>query len=78
MIGNLYPFFTAPNEGCFYWGWIIDIDMQLALLTPLFVFVYLKNRWFGHAFVFITLVGDCALGCWTVYKYNIKAGILAE
>lgn len=26
MSGNLYPYFTAPNEGCFYWGWIIDVD----------------------------------------------------
>jgi hypothetical protein len=27
LIGNLVPWFLAPNEGCFYWGWLIDVDI---------------------------------------------------
>ena len=27
MIGNLVPFFQAPNYGCFFWGWPVTTDM---------------------------------------------------
>jgi len=23
FIGNIYPYFSAPNAGCFFWSWII-------------------------------------------------------
>lgn len=78
MIGNIYPWFTVCNEGCFYWGWIVDIDIQLALLVPIFVFAYLKGKWVGHICSFIAHLGAMAIGLSVVYKYDLKAGILAE
>ena len=26
MVGNIVPFFQAPNYGCFFWGWTILTD----------------------------------------------------
>jgi hypothetical protein len=46
--GNLYPYFSAPNEGCFYWGWIIDVDIQLTIIIPIMVFAYLRSKLVGH------------------------------
>jgi hypothetical protein len=78
MIGNLYPYFTAPNEGCFYWGWIIDVDIQLTLLIPIFVCAYLKSKVIGHVTLAIFMILATIIGSWTVYEYDIKAGILAS
>mgnify|MGYP001626760443 CR=1 FL=1 len=58
MIGNLYPYFQAPNYGCFFWGWPITTDLQLALLTPIFVLAYAKRAWIGHLLVFVTIPLD--------------------
>ena len=27
MFGNIYPYFQAPNYGCFFWGWTITTDL---------------------------------------------------
>lgn len=27
MIGNFVPFFQESSTGCFFWGWLIDIDL---------------------------------------------------
>ena len=27
MIGNLVPYFNPPTYGCFYWSWVIDVDL---------------------------------------------------
>lgn len=36
FIGNLYGF-QEPAEGCYYWSWSIQCDMQLTLIVPFFV-----------------------------------------
>jgi peptidoglycan/LPS O-acetylase OafA/YrhL len=27
FISNIYPWFTPPNEGCYFWAWPILIEM---------------------------------------------------
>jgi len=42
------------------------------------VYAYLKSHKLGHLAVITALIGSTALGSWVVYKYDLKAGILAE
>jgi len=77
MIGNLYPMFQAPNYGCFFWGWTITTDLQLALLTPLFVVMYIKREWLGHVFVTVVTLGQLALIGWVCYEYKLRVGPFA-
>ena len=69
MIGNIYPYFQAPNYGCFFWGWTITTDMQLTLLTPLFVWIYKKREWAGHTFVFLVVCIDTFFVGYVCLKY---------
>lgn len=78
LVSNIFPFFQACNEGCFYWGWIVCVDMQLSLLAPLFVVAYLKSKWLGHSVLLFFLIGFTLIGTATVVKYDIKAGIFAS
>lgn len=78
FIGNIYPYIQAPNYGCFFWGWTITTDMQLALLLPFFIIVYKKNVWAGHILALFT-TAVCCLGIWyCCAKYDLKVGPLAE
>ena len=60
FVSNIYPYFEAVNEGCFYWSWPIVTDLQLILLVPLFVFMYTRKTgaWLGHLFLVSALVID--------------------
>ena len=69
MIGNIYPYFQAPNYGCFFWGWSITTDLQLSLLVPLFVLIYKKREWAGHTFVFLAVVIDTFFVGYVCLKY---------
>jgi peptidoglycan/LPS O-acetylase OafA/YrhL len=77
LIGNLVPSFSPPVTGCFFWGWVIDVDVQLTLVVPLFVYAYLFNRKFGHACVLICVVFGTFVNMAIVDKYNLKVGWLA-
>jgi len=77
FISNLYPNFQAPNEGCFFWSYIIEVDLQLALFIPLFIAVYRRNDLAGHIFAFFSTV-VCVIGSlYTCNKYGLRAGTLA-
>ena len=39
FVGNLTGF-VGPFQGCYYWTWSIECDMQLTLLVPLFVQIF--------------------------------------
>ena len=78
MIGNIVPYFQAPNYGCFFWGWVITTDMQLALLIPFFVVIYKKKAWLGHLVAFIVVSVDTAGIAYVTEKYQLRAGPLAE
>ena len=78
MIGNIYPWFQAPNYGCFFWGWTVTTDMQLSLLLPLFVIIYKKREWIGHVFVTIAVCVQLYFIGRTCLKYGLRAGPFAE
>lgn len=78
FISNIYPYFQQPNAGCFFWSWIIETDLQLALIVPLFVIVYKRNAIAGHLFVLFASIIDIGICYYTINKYQIKAGVLAE
>ena len=70
MIGNVYPYFQEPTQGCFFWGWVIDVDLQLSFfLTPIFVSAYLKRRWFGNLMVFMAICAGITIN-WTIVVNN--------
>jgi peptidoglycan/LPS O-acetylase OafA/YrhL len=77
FINNVYPFFCAPNEGCFFWSWYILVDMQLALLTPLFVIIYIKSKAAGHVFVLFTVLITTFAALYTINLYKMRVGVLA-
>ena len=52
--------------------------MQLALFTPLFVWIYMKREWCGHLFVFIVLVAQIIGVCSCCITYGLRAGPFAE
>ena len=78
MIGNLYPYFQAPNYGCFFWGWPITTDLQLSLFLPLFVLIYAKREWIGHAFVLCVIVVDTFFIVRVCLEYGLRVGPFAE
>ena len=77
FINNIYPYFTAPNEGCFFWSYYILCDMQLALVIPLFIIIYTKSVKAGHVFSLFCLIWDTFLGLYTINEYKMRAGVLA-
>jgi hypothetical protein len=52
--------------------------MQLALFIPLFVVVYRRSAWAGHALCFFAFMFSTVLVCFFCVKYDLKAGPLAE
>mmetsp|Transcript_15189 Transcript_15189/g.19243 ORF Transcript_15189/g.19243 Transcript_15189/m.19243 type:complete len:231 (-) Transcript_15189:675-1367(-) len=78
MIGNIVPYFQAPNYGCFFWGWTITTDLQLALLTPLFVLLYVKREWIGHLVTATMIIGDSILIVYMCLHYQLRVGPFAE
>ena len=78
MIGNIYPYFQAPNYGCFFWGWTITTDMQLALLLPIFVVAYNVREWIGNLLVTVVLAIETYCIGHVCYKYRLTAGPFSE
>lgn len=77
MIGNIIPWMTPDNSGCFFWGWIIEVDVQLCLLVPIFVYCYLLNRWFGNFAVLICALLGMTINMAIVDKNDFKVGWLS-
>jgi hypothetical protein len=44
FVNNFYPAEFINNRGCFFWGFFIDCDVQLYILAPLLMFVYLRKK----------------------------------
>lgn len=77
FVNNIFPYFNAPNEGCFFWGYYIECDFQLALFIPLFVYVYHKSAIAGHILVLWGTVADTLGGLYVINKYKMRVGVLA-
>ncbi len=77
FIGNWVPFFEDGNRGCFFWGFGIYCDVQLFLLVPLLVRLYLKSKK-GSFIVFYSLIAlNMITNMLIAWKYDLKAGPLA-
>ena len=78
LIGNLVPYFTAPIYGCFFWAWVIEVDIQLSLVVPIFVYAYLKNPKLGHVIIVLSTMIGIAVNELIVDYYGYKVGWLAS
>jgi hypothetical protein len=78
LIGNIIPFDQPPTYGCFYWDYMIAIDIQLALITPLLVLPFLKSKYFGFAVCGITILLGMAVQSYLTYKWDYKIGWMAS
>lgn len=78
MIGNLVPFFKPATYGCFYWSWVIDVDLQLALIVPWLVVLYLKWPLVGNIFCIGVILAGIGANMWITHLYNLKAGWIAS
>ena len=77
MIGNLVPFFNPPTYGCFYWSWVIDVDLQLALAVPFLVVLYLKAPFAANVVCVLIVLAGIAINMWITSIWDLKAGLLA-
>lgn len=77
FIGNIFGYQEA-TEGCMYWAWAIQCDMQLHLLVPFLVMIYTKfsNRAGDFAMLFLVCV-SMVINCFIIYKYELRAGLFA-
>ena len=79
FVSNLIPFFEAPNYGCFFWSWPVVTDMQLTLLVPLFVIIFKRcGSKAGHIFVIVCVIENVAVAMYIIFKYQVRAGPIAE
>lgn len=76
FIGNLNAF-QEPTEGCMYWVWAIQCDMQLHLFVPLWAILYWYSQSLGNAFQIHLLIASNILNAWTTSHYSMKSGFLA-
>jgi len=58
FISNMVPYYQPPNSGCFFWAWVVECDLQLALLIPLFVLAYNNSTLAGHFLVFFGVISN--------------------
>eukprot|EP00808_Paulinella_micropora_P004909 g49359.t1 len=64
FINNLYPLHATETDGCYEVSWYLAVDMQLYVIAPFFVLLYVRSRTWGSAFALLTLfcsVGGAAL-----------------
>ncbi|TNV84519.1 hypothetical protein FGO68_gene10143 [Halteria grandinella] len=76
FIGNLVPYFSESNGGCFYWGWTFFIDMQLYLLVPVFVIVYKRAPRIGILLQFFLIFADAVFLMYMTSEYMFRASVL--
>jgi len=42
FVGNIWPSEVKPYEGCYQYAWPLQVDMQIALVVPIFAIVFWK------------------------------------
>ncbi|GFU13151.1 o-acyltransferase like protein [Nephila pilipes] len=62
-------------EQCIPWTWHIMVDMQLYLISPLFLVPLIKWRKFGYFLTGITICGGSYLSYMLTLKYNLSSGV---
>ena len=77
FIGNIYGF-QEPTEGCMYWVWAIQCDLQLHLFVPFLVMIYANyGSFIGNGCMFFLWCFSMFLNMFIVHKYDLKVGVFA-
>jgi len=45
---------------CVGWSWYLAVDMQFYILSPIFIYIFYRNRTIGYIISGITLLGSFA------------------
>jgi len=70
FINNLYPMNVTEQAECFYVTWYLAVDMQFYIISPFFVWLFLKRNLYG---ILATIV-VCLLSCTLAYYETMKHG----
>jgi hypothetical protein len=77
FVSNMVPWFLPQDRGCMYWSWYICVEMQLFLLIPLAVIVYMKKRWVYRLASVITLLGGTVIVYAIWYSRRLNVAVLS-
>ena len=70
FVNNLYPYSSTETDECFYVSWYLANDMQFYAVSPLFVLLFLKNKWLGIATSAAVVSASVAM----TYHFTIRYG----
>ena len=77
FVGNI-TYFQEPTQGCMFWAWAIQCDMQLHLLIPFLVMIYsFGGQTMGNTCMWVLICFSMWLNCHIIGKYNLKTCIIA-
>ncbi|CDW75759.1 UNKNOWN [Stylonychia lemnae] len=77
FIGNFFPFMGEATQGCMYWSWFVQADVQLYSLIPLYLYLYRKSKTIAIAImIFLSLFG-IFYNIFEVYRLQLRAGPFA-
>jgi len=67
-INNFYP--TNYDDTCMAWTWYLATDMQLYILTPIFIFMYWKSKMGGWILLIVSTLLSLAANFGIVHYYG--------
>lgn len=72
FVNNLVPFDDNWQEGCMPWSYFIALDMQLCLLVPLAVVLYLQYAYAAIVSVIVLLAISVAAGAQSFVAHHLN------
>ena len=76
MTINEYPRIQEQTEGCYYWGFCVAVEIQMALFLPLFIVAAERLGRSSKALGDLLLVSLLLFGCYINYqvleKWNLS------
>ena len=76
FISNYYPWFVEGLSGCFYWPFVILIDLQLYFFIPLIVVICKLNKIVFHILMSLILVGGMIGLFFIFWNKKLSVGVL--
>lgn len=76
FVGNIQGY-QEPTEGCGYWLWAVQCDLQLTLIVPFLVQSYQIKPWFGNLVQLLVIIGAQIQTGYILSVNNCRAGFLA-
>ena len=65
------------DENCIGWGWYLSCDMQMFLISPIIVWLYLKKVNVGLISIALLTIASLSIGMYYSFADNVYAGPLA-